>query len=139
MFKGLRLDSHYQPIFSLAHQRVIGFEALMRATDADGRPRSPQEVFGSTRGYTDTVLLDRLCRATHLYNFARQDPAAAWLFLNINPRVIAEGKRSGSVLQAKLEQLGFPPERVVIEIVEASWPMKRRRWIPSATTGISAV
>ncbi|MGE0370571.1 MAG: EAL domain-containing protein, partial [Gammaproteobacteria bacterium] len=120
MFKGLRLDSHYQPIFSLAHQRVIGFEALMRATDADGRPRSPQEVFGNTRGYTDTVLLDRLCRATHLYNFARQDPAAAWLFLNINPRVIAEGRRSGSFLQAKLEQLGFPPERVVIEIVEAA-------------------
>lgn len=120
VFNGLRLDSHFQPIFSLAHQRVIGFEALMRATGPDGRPHSPHEVFGNTRHYTDTVLLDRLCRATHLYNFARQDPADTWLFLNINPRVIAEGKRSGSFLQAKLEQMQFPPQRVVIEIVEAS-------------------
>ncbi|MCC6209253.1 MAG: EAL domain-containing protein [Gammaproteobacteria bacterium] len=120
MFNGLRLDSHFQPIFSLAHQRVIGFEALMRATDSDGRPHGPHEVFANTRSYTDTVLLDRLCRATHLYNFARQDPAGSWLFLNINPRVIAEGRRSGSFLQLKFEQLGFPPQRVVIEIVEGA-------------------
>lgn len=120
MFNGLRVDSHFQPIFSLAHQRVIGFEALMRATGPDGRPHGPHEVFAGTRSYTDTVLLDRLCRATHLYNFARQDTASCWLFLNINPRVIAEGRRSGSFLQSKLEQLGFPPQRVVIEIVEAA-------------------
>jgi EAL domain-containing protein (putative c-di-GMP-specific phosphodiesterase class I) len=120
LFNGLRLDSHFQPIFSLAHQRVIGFEALMRATGPDGQPHGPHEVFGNTRGYTDTVLLDRLCRATHLNNFARQDAADTWLFLNINPRVIAEGRRSGSFLQARLEQAGFPPQRVVIEIVEAA-------------------
>jgi EAL domain-containing protein (putative c-di-GMP-specific phosphodiesterase class I) len=120
LFNGLRLDSRFQPIFSLAHQRVIGFEALMRATGPDGRPHGPHEVFGNTRSYTDTVLLDRLCRATHLYNFARQDAADTWLFLNINPRVIAAGRRSGSFLQGKLGQLGFPPERVVIEIVETA-------------------
>jgi len=120
LFNGLRLDSHFQPIFSLAHQRVIGFEALMRATGPDGRPHGPHEVFGSARSDTDTVLLDHLCRVTHLYNFARQDAADTWLFININPCVIAEGKRSGSFLQARLEQLRFPPERVVIEIVEAA-------------------
>lgn len=120
MFHGCRLDSHYQPIFSLAHQRVVGFEALMRATAPDGRPRSPHELFGAVRGYTDTVLLDRLCRATHIANFARQPTGDSWLFLNINPRVIAEGRRSGSFLKARLEQLGMPPQRVVIEIVEAA-------------------
>jgi EAL domain-containing protein (putative c-di-GMP-specific phosphodiesterase class I) len=120
VFNGLRLDSHFQPIFSLAHQRVIGFEALIRATDSDGRPHSPQELFGGAHHYTDTVLLDRLCRATHLGNFAEQNSSDTWLFLNINPRVIAEGRRSGSFLQQRLEQTGFPPQRVVIEILEAA-------------------
>ncbi|MCC6302463.1 MAG: EAL domain-containing protein [Gammaproteobacteria bacterium] len=119
-FNGLRLGSYFQPIFSLAHQRVVGFEALMRATDPEGRPRGPHEVFDGTRGHTDTVVLDRLCRAIHLYNFARQDTGSAWLFLNINPRVIAEGRRPGSFLQARLEQLELPPQRVVIEVVEAA-------------------
>lgn len=120
MFNGLRLDSCFQPIFSLAHQRLVGFEALMRAIDPAGRPRAPHEVFSDTRDHSDTVLLDRLCRAIHLHNFVRQDTDSTWLFLNINPRVIAEGPRSGSFLQAKLEQLGLPPQRVVIEIVEAA-------------------
>jgi EAL domain-containing protein (putative c-di-GMP-specific phosphodiesterase class I) len=35
---GFRIGSHFQPIFSLSHGRVVGHEALLRATDAQGEP-----------------------------------------------------------------------------------------------------
>jgi EAL domain-containing protein (putative c-di-GMP-specific phosphodiesterase class I) len=121
MFGALKLNSHFQPIFSLAHQRVVGFEALMRATDSDGHPRSPLEVFGAVRNRADTILLDRLCRAVHLQNFVRHKIEPAWLFLNISPQVIVEGKRYGSFFREQLERVNFRPHRVVVEILEAAF------------------
>jgi EAL domain-containing protein (putative c-di-GMP-specific phosphodiesterase class I) len=121
MFGALKLNSHFQPIFSLAHQRVIGFEALLRATDNDEHPRSPLEVFGTVRNRADTVLLDRLCRTIHLHNFVRHEIEPAWLFLNVSPQVVVEGKRYGSFFREQLERVNFQPHRVVVEILEAAF------------------
>jgi len=119
-FGTLKLGSHFQPIFSLAHQRVIGFEALLRATDHEGRARAPLEVFGAVHNRADTILLDRLCRAVHLHNFARHNVEPAWLFLNVNPQVVVEGKRYGAFFREQLERVNFPPHRVVVEILESA-------------------
>lgn len=119
VFGNLLLRSHFQPIFSLAHQRIVGFEALLRAADGDGRAYGPLEVFGGVTDQADTMLLDRLCRATHMRNFGRYETDQSWLFLNINPQVIVGGT-SDSYLQRELERLRFPPHRVVIEILEAA-------------------
>ena len=120
-FGTLKLDSHFQPIFSLAHQRVIGFEALLRATDHEGRSRTPLEVFGAVHSRADTILLDRLCRSVHLHNFVQHGTAPAWLFLNVNPQVVVEGKRYGAFFREQLERVNFPPQRVVVEILEAAF------------------
>jgi EAL domain-containing protein (putative c-di-GMP-specific phosphodiesterase class I) len=56
-FGKLSLRSNFQPIFSLAHQRVVGFEALLRAADSDGRAYGPLEVFDGLTNPADTVLL----------------------------------------------------------------------------------
>ncbi len=32
-----RLSSHFQPIFSLAHRRPVGYEGLIRGTDSHGK------------------------------------------------------------------------------------------------------
>src|SRR5260221_3257023 len=32
-----RLSSHFQPIFSLAHRRPVGYEGLIRGTDSNGK------------------------------------------------------------------------------------------------------
>lgn len=119
-FGRLRIASNFQPIFSLAHQRVVGFEGLMRATATDGQVHSPVQVLGSAGGQAEIVFLDRLCRAVHLRNFVRQDTGNAWLFLNINPRVIVEAGFSEDFFRGELERVGLPPHRVVIEILETA-------------------
>lgn len=119
-FGGLRIVSHFQPIFSLAHQRRVGFEGLMRASASDGQMRSPLDVLRSAVKREDVVFLDRLCRAVHLRNFMRQETEDAWLFLNIDPRVIVEGGFEESHLSNELQRIGLPPHRVVIEILETA-------------------
>jgi EAL domain-containing protein (putative c-di-GMP-specific phosphodiesterase class I) len=48
------------------------------------------------------------------------DPAyeTAWLFLNISPTVVINGRSSGPFFSEMLEAFGMPPQRVVIEITE---------------------
>ena len=119
-FRNLNIASNFQPIFSLAHQRVVGFEGLMRAATAQGHIRSPLEVLASAAGQAEIVFLDRLCRAVHLRNYLRQDTGNTWLFLNINPRVIVESGFAETFFREELELVGLPPHRVVIEILETA-------------------
>jgi len=121
-FGGLRLYSHFQPIFSLAHQRAVGFEALVRATNDNGRQCTPPEIFATAREESQTILLDRLCRAVHLNNFVHHRIETSWLFLNINPRVIIEGRKFGSFFREQLERVKIPPQRIVVEILESALP-----------------
>lgn len=114
----INLHSHFQPIYSLAHQRIVGFEALVRPYLADGRPLPPLDLFGRASSLEETVFLDRLCRTLHLQNFARQPNGATWLFLNLNPLVTVHGKHYGPFFRQLLERHGIAPQRVVIEILE---------------------
>ncbi len=119
-FGSLSIASNFQPIFSLAHQRRVGFEGLMRARTADGQMRSPLDVLKSATDREDIIALDRLCRAVHLRNFMRQETGDAWLFLNIDPRVIVEGGFDEEHLREELRRIGLPPHRVVIEVLETA-------------------
>lgn len=119
-FSGLRMASRFQPIFSLAHQRVVGFEALMRATTPEGASWAPLDVLAEARDDAALVHLDRLCRAVHLRNYVRQDVGNDWLFLNVNPRVIAEGGFLEGQFGDELQRVGLSPRRVVIEILETA-------------------
>lgn len=118
-FRDFTLASAFQPIFSLSHRNPVGYEALCRASAADTTPVSPLALFGQVNDESDTVLLDRLCRAVHVQNFTRfQD--RSWLFLNVNPLVTVLGKSYGSFFQEMLEHSGIPPSQVVVEILEKS-------------------
>src|SRR5262245_29189906 len=64
-----RLSSHFQPIFSLAHRRPVGYEGLIRATDARGRRVAPYELFSKAPRGEARIRLDRQCRALHVRNF----------------------------------------------------------------------
>ncbi len=119
-FAGLTLASAYQPIFSPAHRRMVGAEALLRARRPDGTPVSPLEVFGMPRSDTETIYLDRLTRLLNVRNFVDQADAAGWLFLNINPVVVVAGRRHGTFSRELFERCGVSPHRVVIEILESS-------------------
>lgn len=120
-FGDLQVTSHFQPVFSLAHQRVIGYEALLRGYGPNGNAYAPAEVFYAASGMPETVFLDRLCRAVHMRNFMHQHADdTTWLFLNVTPQVLANIQRGNSFLQAQLEKLRLPPHRVVIEILESA-------------------
>lgn len=118
LYHNLQLTSHYQPIFSLAHRRPVGYEALLRATNASQESIPPLEIFQMAKDDSDIVLLDRLCRNIHLRNFLSQSDNKSWLFLNVNPKVVVRGKHHGPFFANLLEQYGIPAHRIVVEIVE---------------------
>lgn len=115
----LRLGSAFQPILSLSHGRVVGWEALLRAERmADGRPLPPAELFASLRTPAQRADLDLRGLQAHLQHFA-QTPAAApgqWLFLNLDPASLQRGV--APILKA-IAASALPPERLVIEVLES--------------------
>jgi EAL domain-containing protein (putative c-di-GMP-specific phosphodiesterase class I) len=116
-FAGLAIRSHFQPIFSIAHSRCVGFEGLMRPTDRNGHPVSPLDVFRMDRDFSHTLTLDRLASTVHIHNFQRLN-TDGWLFLNMNTEVFVESVHDGNFLGRLLGETSLPPHRVVIEIVE---------------------
>ena len=112
------LRSQYQPIYSLAHQRVVGYEALVRPSYSNGDRVLPASLFGSTQGVEEKVFLDRVCRALHVRNFVRHGDDCSWLFLNVDPQVTTEGRHYGAFFRQLLEHYRIPPQRVVVEILE---------------------
>jgi EAL domain-containing protein (putative c-di-GMP-specific phosphodiesterase class I) len=114
---GLTVRSHFQPIFSVAHSRTVGFEGLMRPTDPSGHPISPLNALAMGRDFSHILTLDRLASAVHVHNF-QQLKADGWLFLNMNTTVFLESVHDGHFLGELLEATGFPANRVVIEILE---------------------
>jgi len=114
----LRLSSHFQPIFSLAHRRPVGYEGLIRAVDPRGRRIAPYELFSKAPRGEARIALDRQCRAVHVRNFKKFGNARAWLFLNVDPQVAIEGPRFGSFFKEMLEANDFPAHRVAVELIE---------------------
>ena len=111
------LSSAFQPIYSLTHERVIGYEALIRG-ERNGETVAPWEIIAGSDDFEQLVHLDRLCRAIHIRNFQRHLRHNAWLFLNVNPRVAVEGKQFGPFFGKLLDSTGIAPQRVVVEILE---------------------
>lgn len=118
-YRGVSAISRYQPILSLAHRRPVGFEALLSVAGSPGQPGTPEALFAQDSGIDELVELDRACRELHLANFSAQDPENCWLFLNVDPKVAAEGRQFGAFFAQALARHGYPAARVVIEFTES--------------------
>ncbi|MEZ0603647.1 EAL domain-containing protein [Paraburkholderia sp. IW21] len=111
------LTSHFQPLYSLSHQKQVGFEALLRGEQDDGTLVSPVVLFAPKPPH-DEGALDRASHAVHLGNARKSLPRDAWLFLNILPATfIAEGYADQLATIARAA--GLEPERVILEILES--------------------
>lgn len=121
-FGPLTLSSHFQPIYSLSHSRVVGHEALLRAHDEQGRPVPPPEVFARCATPQDLGWCDSLSRLIHLANFAPVAPPAQWLFLNVHPdsSQLLFRPEGQSYVREVLANVGLPAESIVLEILESS-------------------
>jgi EAL domain-containing protein (putative c-di-GMP-specific phosphodiesterase class I) len=120
-----RLSTHFQPIFSLAHRRPVGYEALIRGTDPDGKVYLPAELLAQAPAGVARMQLDRQCRALHVHSFRRLRDDVSWLFLNVDPHIAVQGHRFGSFAQM-LEESGLPPHRVAVELIETPFDEQKR-------------
>jgi EAL domain-containing protein (putative c-di-GMP-specific phosphodiesterase class I) len=118
-YRGLSLSSHFQPIFSIAHGRAVGYEGLVRAHHADGRPESPATLLAMPKDGRGCLELDRTCRTLHMHNFARQASGHAWLFLNLNSQYLVSERPDIGFTRDLLHATGIPAHRLVIEIIES--------------------
>lgn len=120
-----RLDSAFQPIYSLPHRRIVGHEGLLRATNFEGKNIPPIQVFNGDGGHINdaqSVFLDRLCRTIHLHNYQMAQTSNQWLFLNVSAQVINRRRDHGPFFAELMDSYGISPQRVVVEIVEGVIP-----------------
>lgn len=118
VMNGFSLHTAIQPIFSLAHKRIVGYEALARVKNHLNHFMNPSDLFRYDQNEQLTVFLDRLCRYVHINNFKTIKDDINWLFLNVSPQTVINGKKYGSYFDDLLANTQFPPYRIVIEIVE---------------------
>ena len=114
----LRLYTALQPIYSLAHKRVVGYEALLRAKNDQNIWVSPGSLFDARKEEMQQIHLDRLCRYIHINNFICAGDTDNWLFLNVSAPTITSGKKYGAYFEDLIHELDFPAHRIVIEVVE---------------------
>ena len=112
------LSSSFQPIFSPTHQRLVGYEALVRVGHR-GRQLPPPQLFERAREVGRIETLDQQLINLHLGNFG-QSERPAWLFLNINPDTCTQATPYLEELARQCQQAGIEPGQVVLEVVETT-------------------
>lgn len=112
---------YFQPIVSIRSTKVIGVEALMRASDKNGEPLSPIFVFDQAKKEHLSFELDKYARTKALEAFkplldANKD---LLLFLNFESHLL-DSKISFDEFAfcALAHDFGIPPSHIVIEIKE---------------------
>ena len=111
----LTLTSAFQPIFSLAHLRAVGYEGLLRAHDIFDRPVPPLDVFGEAARHGELHYVDRLAQSLHLENFKALRTEREWLFLNVHAGSLADSYHAAA-FRAHLDRLELSPRRIVLEL-----------------------
>ncbi|PTB21400.1 diguanylate phosphodiesterase [Trinickia symbiotica] len=114
----LTLTSVFQPVFSLAHMRAVGYEGLLRAHDAFDCPVPPLDVFGDAARRGELLHVDRLALTLHLENFKMLGAEREWLFLNVHAGALTDSYHAAA-FAASLSRLDLPPRRIVLEMQEA--------------------
>ncbi|MGF6239077.1 MULTISPECIES: sensor domain-containing phosphodiesterase [Paraburkholderia] len=117
-WRALTLHSVFQPVLSITHQRIVGYEALLRAFDPVGLPVTPDVLFSGTRSAGEARELDRIARCLHVANFMEQHVEVGWLFLNTRPQVFETGWPQRAFIDELSAHFGLPQERIVIEVLE---------------------
>jgi EAL domain-containing protein (putative c-di-GMP-specific phosphodiesterase class I) len=118
-FNGHTLSSAFQPIYGVREGRAIGYEGLVRATNAGGEAVRAQRLFDGL-DMAEVISLDRTCRTLHMRSFASLDPGKRMLFLNVNPVAAVAEAENVRAVRSRIGYFGLTPERVCIEILEGA-------------------
>lgn len=113
-----QLSIVFQPIWDMAHDAILGFEALMRP-HAQYHFAGPQEVFDIAERMGHAHELDAICREA-IFDRAHEVPSSALLFINVSPQTLDHEMLAGNALVDAVLAVGMRPEQVVLEITERS-------------------
>jgi EAL domain-containing protein (putative c-di-GMP-specific phosphodiesterase class I) len=122
---GVRLSSAFQAIFSASERRPVGYEALVRATRADGIAIEPLDFLESVPEGSARAELDRRCRTLQVEKFVRLGDSRSTLFLNIDPCRVIE-PRFAAIFADVLRSCDLPAGRVAVELTEWPGPCEER-------------
>ncbi|MDP1930068.1 MAG: EAL domain-containing protein [Gammaproteobacteria bacterium] len=114
-----RIISAFQPIYSIAHRRIVGLEGLARGIDCNNQQIPPYQLFNLPQS-DDIVTLDQICQLVHIENFHALDPPSAWLFLNVDPQTLNRQNNYLRFLSWLLREKKYPANRFVIEVLEST-------------------
>lgn len=110
------LTPFFQPIVSTQHNKIYGYEALIRGPSLSAL-HSPVTLFQLAAKCGRLVEVDMLARKLSIYRFKRLGLKGK-LFLNIMPLSLMQSDfHEGATLEF-LQDAGIDPNRVVIEINE---------------------
>jgi EAL domain-containing protein (putative c-di-GMP-specific phosphodiesterase class I) len=111
-----KLSPYFQPIVSLIHKKVIGYEALIRGP-SNSPLHSPLNLFEVAERYKLSARLEFLCRRISIEQYAKFNLDAK-LFINVSPSVLLQPQfKSGETLRY-LKKYGLNPRSIVIELTE---------------------
>lgn len=119
-WEGVTLWTHFQPIYSVRRAGCLGYEALIRAADGAGTVIRPERLFTSVLADGKDKLLDWICRALHLRNFATLDPGNRTLFINVHPESAVSDSNCTRDFADLIHYYGLAPKRLCVEILESS-------------------
>jgi EAL domain-containing protein (putative c-di-GMP-specific phosphodiesterase class I) len=117
VWAGIKLTSAFQPLYSLAHQTTVGFEALVRGHRIDGTAVAPPDIFEADPS-SDIRKLDHMIQKMHLAIGASEFPRGTWIFINVLPQTFIS-ENYASILFDAVVAVGVDPSTIVIEILES--------------------
>lgn len=118
VYQGVTLRSAFQPVVSITHKRIVGYEALLRATHANGQAIRPDQLFARAKATGPALALERLTRCVHFANFAEQNVETGWLFVNALPQLLRVGPNYRAFTDELCDYFGIGHHRVVVEMIE---------------------
>lgn len=111
------LSPAFQPIVDLALRSNVGYESLARYREKSLPFCDPSFMFEYARLRGRTAELDLACLRRTLAA-ARGLPVSGKIFINVHPRVLADGDRFVRTLVEAAHANGVALERIVLEITE---------------------
>ncbi|HVK05343.1 MAG TPA: bifunctional diguanylate cyclase/phosphodiesterase [Armatimonadaceae bacterium] len=112
------LTAVFQPVVSLRDGSILGHEALVRGAEASPLAR-PDDIFACATRMGLLFEVDTLCQRIALATARdRGLTRDGTLFVNIHPASLRERAFHGSPLVRAVEEYGFSPSQVVIELTE---------------------
>jgi len=106
----------FQPIFNIAREIVVGYEALTRGPK-DSELHSPEKLFEQATQCGLLSKLELLCREKAINRFAELKLTGK-LFLNVSPAVMLNKEHPNGETIKLVEQAQLTCQQVVIEISE---------------------